>query len=219
MKILTISSKVWWLAKADELRPKKGAPIVDWVRRVVEAFRFAQAPVALPPPTEGMPFKEGAISTPDGVAAIRELTLYNDGLSVEMHSSSDDALIAVSAILTLLSELGMNEPITPPRFVFQSMLTFETESDLNRLAALYDPISAAIKQATGSELPHLLRTIEYTVDPKVAPPFGSKVFRLERRNDEPYAAGRWFSFANATTQAHIELLGTVENLAKGHRPN
>jgi hypothetical protein len=56
--------------------------------------------------------------------------------------------------------------------------------------------------------------IEYTVDPTSVPPLGSKVFRLERRANEPYSSNRWFSLANAKTEDHVKILGLIESGAK-----
>jgi hypothetical protein len=213
VKTLTLQSKLWWLVKPDEIRPKKGIVLVDAVKRVVETFKFAAAPTSLPGPNDGFTFREGGISTANGPVAIEELSIFPDGISVQVYSSTEDLQLALDQILSLMQKLGFSEPITPPKYVLQSMITFEAEADLNKLASAFDPITKAIGEVTGAEAPHELKVIEYTVDPKVVPPLGSKVFRLERRTNEPFSLNRWFSFANATTDDHIKILEMVEGIA------
>lgn len=215
MKTLTVQSKLWWLVRADEIRPKKGIVIVDAVRRVAETFKFAGSPTSLPGPSDGYVFREGGISTANGPVAIQELTIFTDGISLAVYSSTDDLDLALNRILSLMWEMGYAEPITPPKYILQSMITFEADANFNGLMPSFDPVAKAIAKVTGAEVPHELKTIEYTVDPTIVPPLGSKVFRLERRNGEPFSLNRWFSFANATTADHISILELIERTAKG----
>jgi len=46
------------------------------------------------------------------------------------------------------------------------------------------------------------------------PQLESKVFRIERRANEPFELNRWFSFANATTRDHTRVLELIERTAK-----
>jgi hypothetical protein len=211
---MTLQSKLWWLVKPDEIRPQKGIVVVDAVKRVAEAFKFAGVPMSLPGPNDGYTFREGGIPTADGPVAIREFTIFTDGISVEVYSSTNDLQLVLNQILDLMWELGFSEPVTPPKYMIQSMITFETDANLNNLAAAFDPITKAISEVTGAEAPHELKTIEYTVDSNIVPPLGSKVFRLERRANEPFSSNRWFSFTNATTDDHIKILELIERTMK-----
>jgi hypothetical protein len=215
MKTLTLESKLWWLAKADEIRPKKGIVVVEAVRQVVEAFKFAQAPTSLPGPSDGYVFREGGITTDNGPVAIQEFSIFNDGISIHVYSSTDDLFLTLDKVLNLMWSMGFCEPTTAPKVVVQSIISFETDANFNKLAVAFDPLTKAIAEITGAIAPHELKTLEYTVDPKAVPQLGSKVFRLERRANEPFDLNRWYSFANATTGDHTRVLELMERTAMG----
>lgn len=187
---------------------------MDAVKSVMEAFVFAVGPPGLPGPTEGYVFKQGGVSLTGGRTEVREFTVFNDGLTLEIMSSTSDLEEALLQFLEMMWKLGFEKPVTEPRIVLQSMITCEMTSDVETLIPSFDPIASAIEKATGADAPHRLKSIEYTVDPKIVPPLGSKVFRLDRRANEPYSANRWFSFANATTADHVRILELIERNAK-----
>lgn len=214
MKALTFQSKVWWLVKSDEIRPRRGIVVLDAVRRVADTFKFAAVPTSLPGPGEGYIFREGGIETDGGPVAISEFSIFNDGISVEVYSTTDDVVVVLERILDLMWSMGFSEPITPPKYMIQSMIAFETDADLNMLASAFDPLTKAIAEITGAQAPHELRAIEYTVDPKSVPQLESRVFRLERRLNDLYSLNRWFSFANAKTHDHIRVLELIERTAR-----
>lgn len=214
MKILTLASKVWWLAKSDELRAKKGLVVMDAVKLIMEKFKFAAAPPGLPGPGEGYVFRQGGVYLPGGAVGVPEFTVFTDGISLEIQSSTDDLLLALDEFLAVMWEMGLSKPITPPTVVLQSMITFDAEADLQRLLPAFDPIAKALAAVTGAQAPHQFKTIEYVVDPKIVPPLGSKVFRLERRDNEPFSLNRWFSFCNSTTADHTGILERIEKGAK-----
>jgi hypothetical protein len=214
MKVFTFQSKVWWLVKPDEIRPKKGFVVVDAVKLVAETFKFAGVPTSLPSPNDGYVFRAGGIVTDSGPVALHEFSIFNDGISVEVYSTTDDVFMALEQILNLMWSMGFSEPITSPKYMVQSMITFETDADLNKLATAFDPLTKAIAEITGAQAPHELRTIEYTVDPTSVPQLESRVFRLERRVNDPYSMHRWFSFANAKTRDHLRVLELIEQTAR-----
>ena len=59
MNLVTIESEIWWIARADDIRPVKGLTIHKFIKALQELLNFASVPVALP--AEGQPFvfKEG----------------------------------------------------------------------------------------------------------------------------------------------------------------
>jgi hypothetical protein len=187
---------------------------MDAVKSVMETFKFAAGPPGLPGPNDGYVFKQGGASLSSGSTAVLEFTVFNDGITLEIMSSTNDLEEALSQFLELMWKLGFERPVTPPQIVLQSMITCEMTSDVGSLIPSFEPIAKAIAKATGAEAPHELKTIEYTVDPKIVPPLGSKVFRLDRRINEPFSSNRWFSFANATTDDHVGILELIEQKAK-----
>jgi hypothetical protein len=105
-------------------------------------------------------------------------------------------------IRAALSELGMQEPTTQPALIFQSWINFDSEGDLNKSLGVQSELSKAMADALDTKFQMELHNIEFSVDQNSTSGGRSKVFRIERRGNEPYDLNRWHSFANATTKKH-----------------
>lgn len=216
MNILSTDSKLWWIVKADEVRAPTGTPIVHFIRRFVERFEFAQAPTGLPGPNDGYKLQEGRFVIGDRSIAIKEMTIFSDGISIELYSSTEDNLRLLDVVIQMGDEMGLRKPITPPIFLFQSMIVVDFPHSINKLAANFESVSKLINEKIGIEGEHQLRVIEFNIDPSTLPrrivPFSPTTFRLERRVGVDYTANRFFSFANTHTENHLHILGQIEPL-------
>src|ERR1700677_35745 len=157
MKVLTADSKVWWLAKADEIRATHGIPVMQGVKRLMEAFEFAQAPTGLPGPNDGYKFQEGRFAIGTRSVAIKELVVFGDGISIEAYSGTEDNLLIMERFLEVGTELGLRKPITPAVTILQSMIVFEYPGPINGLAGHYDDVSKLIGEKIGVAGQHQLR--------------------------------------------------------------
>jgi hypothetical protein len=216
MNILSADSKLWWLVKADEVRAVTGIPIVQVIRRLVEKFEFAQAPTSLPGPNDGYKFQEGRFVIEDRIIAIKELTIFSDGISIELLSTTEDNLRLLDVVREFGEEMGLRKPITPPIYILQSMIVVDFPHSIDKLAANFESVSKIINEKIGVEGEHHLRAIEFNIDQSTLPlriaPFNPTVFRLERRVSTDYSANRFFSFANTHTENHLHILGQMEPL-------
>jgi hypothetical protein len=216
MQVLTLNSKLWWLAKADEIRATAGTPAVHAIKAVVEAFEFAQAPTGLPGQNDGYHFLEGRFVHNGQTIAIKEIVIFGDGISIEIYSDTETNLALLRKFLELLETLGLRKPTTPPMVILQSMIVVEFPTAINKLAGHYEDISAVINKEIGIEGQHQLRVIEFGIDPVTLPkrlaPFNPTIFRLERRANEEYDKNRFYSFANTHTENHLHILQKVEQL-------
>jgi len=214
MNILSADSKVWWLVKADEVRAVSGIPIADAVKRFVVAFEFAQAPTRIPGPNEGYSFQEGRFAIDGQNFAIKELTLFSDGISVEAYTSTDNNLRCLEAAIRLGEEMGLRRPITAPIFLLQSMIVVDYEHAIDKLVFDFDVVSQLINTKIGVQGQHQLRVIEFAIDadtlPRPLAPFNPTTFRIERRVNTPYSKNRFFSFANTSTENHLFILEQFE---------
>lgn len=209
MKIQTFNSKIWWLSVADEIRPEKGVSVVDAVRRFSEAFQFAGVPAQLPAAADGYRFSEGAISVGDTKVAIKEVVIFNDGLSVEVYSHTEDAQEVLDKVLNVLRQLGFREPRSTPRTPLHSNVVFDLETAISPLVANFDPLSSFISEVLGAPGVEL-RGIDFSVDPKLAPAFTPTSFKIEKRQDVLFSENRYFSYANTTTKNHLRLIEAIE---------
>jgi hypothetical protein len=216
MNILSADSKIWWLVKADEVRAVTGIPIVQIVRRLVERFEFAQAPTSLPGPNDGYRFQEGRFVADGRSIAIKDLTIFSDGISIELLSNTEDNLRLLDVVREIGEEMGLRKPITPPIHILQSMIVVDFPHSIDKLATNFAFVSKLINEKIGIEGQHHLRAIEFNIDPSTLPlrlaPFNPTVFRLERRVSTDYATNRFFSFANTHTENHLHILSQLEPL-------
>lgn len=213
MKILTTDSKLWWLAVADEIRPQRGMSVVDSVRRFAETFQFASQPATFPGPNDGYRFQEGSVLIGESRVAIKEITIFNDGVSVEVYSNTDDLMATLDRVLEVLRWFGFRNPTTSPTLLYNSLISVQMDGSMNHLVTCYDPLARLMSEVFGVSGPCDARAIEFSMDPKLGPPLNPTVFRLERRSNVEYSENRYFSVANTTTANHIRLLREVESRA------
>jgi hypothetical protein len=216
MNVLAADSKLWWLVKADEVRAVTGVPVVQFVRCLLERFEFVQAPTGIPGPNDGYKFQEGRFVLDGRSIAIKELTIFNDGISIDLSSNTEDNLRLLDAVIEVGEKMGLRKPITPPIFLLQSMIVVDYPRSINKLAANFEVVSKLINEKIGIEGQHQLKTIEFAIDPNTLPRrltlFNPTTFRLERRVNAEYSTNRFFSFANTHTENHLHILGQLESL-------
>jgi hypothetical protein len=215
--VQSTEAKVWWLAKADEIRAVKGVPVLDAVKKVAERFQFAAAPTTLPIGGEAYKFQEGKLVHESGTITIKELSIYNDGFAVEVYSTTDDARIALDQVLVLGFELGVRRPVTPPLILLNSMIVVDFPNAINGLVVGGpDSLSEIIAQNVSVSGKEDLRTIDFQMDPASVPrewgTLNPSAFRLERRANSEFSLNRYFSFAHADTEKHLTILRHVEKL-------
>jgi hypothetical protein len=212
MKLVAAESKLWWLVVADEVRPTKGLPIVDAVRTFAQTFQFVAVPTGLPGSSEGYRFTEGrVVLETGGTVAIKEATIFPDGVSVEVYSHTDDLLLVLEKILEALRGIGFREPVAPPRFLFNSVLSVDLDASINGFVRGFAEFSALLNEVLGVKNCEA-QGLFFSADPKNAQPLRPSNFRLERRAGSEYAANRYFSFANTSTANHLRLVEAAERL-------
>jgi hypothetical protein len=217
MIVQSVESKIWWLIRADEVRAIGGIPIVRTVQRLVQQFEFAQAPTSLPGPNDGLKFQEGRFAINDRAVAIKEMIIFNDGVSIELYSTTEDNFRCLEVVLQVGTELGLRPPQTAPNVLLQSMIVVDFKASIDKIIGGFDDVSRLINENIGIEGKHHLRGFEFNIDPTTLPaklaPFNPTVFRIERRLQVEYAANRYFSFANANTANHLVILEKLEALS------
>jgi hypothetical protein len=215
MELISRDAKVWWISNADEIRPPHATYFLTWVDQLKKKFNFVTAPLVLPSPGEPVVYREGVVAINGREIVIREMTVFNDGISVYVPSSTDDAAIALGAILEFATTLGVKTPITPPQQFFESNLVFELYKPIDSLIVHYEMLSNLINKHIGGPGHSSVTALSFSSDPAlIAPKVNSTVFRIERRANTPFERNRYFSFANMTTEAHVEVVSKLELLLK-----
>jgi len=214
MNIQTTEAQVWWIAIADEIRPREGVPLARWAQALQKKFKFVQLPTGLPQPGQGFDFRTGTLEAGETLINISLLSVYSDGISVQVPANTRNAETVLQEVLGLFFSLGMREPTTPPLHYYASTIVADFEKSLNSLIpqSTLEHVAAAMPVQGNAEFNALHINFDQTTLPGRMAPINPSHFRIERRISVPYDQNRYFCQANTTTEKHIELLEQIERL-------
>lgn len=200
-----------WLFHSNDLNPY-GLSLQKLIPGLLERYRFvvAPSPKEALEAKEGIHFRSGTFSKPDGTEIVVDLISYRDGVIADTRSSTEDSDRFLADLLGWTSsEFGLR-PIAEikVRKIYISEMFVTCDRPLERLNPKMRKFADAIAQylpERGSprfELSH----IQFSVNPPTTPNQPAS-FRFELA--EPRAEGRYYTFAPLTSADHIKLL---ENL-------
>lgn len=214
MRVETTEATIWWVALADEIRPTNPRPAVEILAALYGRFGFLKMPSEFKP-GEGIEFHNGRLEIPGAPSiAIHKLVVYNDGISVEVLSTTDHGDLVLGAVLDILYEHGMRRPTTTPSHTYVSGIVVGFDASIDHL--ICQPLLEVSNNAFPKLEIHPI-ALQFGPDPMAAArkPIGLNApgFRIERRINFPFEANRYFSGANLSTKAHLDLLAQIELVA------
>jgi hypothetical protein len=214
MNIQTTDAQAWWIALADEVRPREGLDLSILLSAVKNTFNFTAIPTGPKQQGGGLEFDNGALHEGSTSIVIRNIALYNDGVSVSVPSNTDNAEIVLQKLLALLYSRGFRRPTTPPLHYYLSHIIADFEHSLDGLipTALLQKIEKAIGVQGRAQFSGISINYDKTKLPVRLGPLNPTVFNIQRRIDVPYEQNRYFCQANMTTANHTELLTEFEKL-------
>lgn len=161
---------------------------------------------------KGVDFLEGKW----GEVTVDKLTLYQDGILIDTHSSTADSeRILHEALSWAASEFGVTyRPEMIKRKAYVSGLTFYSEAPIlaalnPTLSALSDRISRAVSEIFRNDFRYEPTgiTAHYDLSLKQIP---VAAFTIQRRLQTPFSENKYFSEAPLPTDVHLELLKEFE---------
>lgn len=223
MKLSAIlTARVLAFFDINDLNPNGRLFFPDLVPLIVERFRFSTFPQKHEDFNEakGIVFADGYISG----NAINRLTVWADGIGIDVRSSTDEGKAIVQETLQWLSEsVGLNYGAdTIRRWGYVSELTFHSDIDMLSLNPALDRLCEKI--GTYIEGPkdkkYIFRPInvEMTFD-RYMHPWTQATFAIQRRGGAPFEENKYFSQAPLETSVHLELLKSLEDDFKGLKTN
>jgi hypothetical protein len=216
MKIVTIDGgRVLDLVPLEELRPSAGVYLPDFISAVATRYSFANVPTDLGEAIKsGAKFDTGKFMFNGNPISIKELGIYSDGLICEAHGTHFADLILDDLLQWATDKFKLKERLAPIHRTYTSGLVCifdkSVESGLGKLTTICDLLSKACNDLYGWKYKYNLNRLAFNVDPTEIPHLRSTNFILERRLQVPYSENRYFSIAPLKTEAHIELLETIE---------
>lgn len=217
MKLLAVrTARSIWLMPWYFLNPKG-----RFIRPAIEAMRarysFLKAPLdaPFPMPNEGIKFEQGAFNGKNGMVQILSLTLHNDGVVIDVRSSTDDADLFMEDVVAWANkEYGMpavSELPSTRLYVSELNVAFQKLPAIfnPKLAPLFAEVSAAIADKTQGNADFL--SVQLSTDPTKTN--RQSFFRVDREVNTPFEENRYYSFASTKTDMHIRLLERLEELS------
>jgi hypothetical protein len=202
---------------------KSPSGTVGYLPDVVEQIKARYQFLALPTreelvpkdPGQGAEFRHGRLIHESRVIVIDKFTVFNDGVVVDMASSTDDADLFLNDLQTWAKTEIPKATAIGPRY-YLSHLELHTELPLEIYAPALQPIGEKITKMLGS---YGIKTPRFEVTSiglyfdllgRIQPQPGG--FNIDRRLNVPYAENLWFSQAPLKTADHVRLLKEMETL-------
>ncbi|MGA8573757.1 MAG: hypothetical protein ACLP7A_14420 [Desulfobaccales bacterium] len=217
MKLLSINlARSLWFFNLLEINPKglNLYPII--IPILVDSYKFKQYPSVndVVDETKGVKFEYGEFINRGGNALIINMTIFNDGITAETRSSTNDSDAFLTEILTRLSQelqLPFYKEILR-KICYASQVYVTTNKALELINPKVKEISKYLSNnASGfEEISFELGGLTFWPDQKYTnKPFN---FIFERILNVPFSENKYYSAAPLSTDKHLELLNKLERI-------
>jgi hypothetical protein len=216
MEVLSIElGRSVQLVVADEVKSPAGSFISEAARLVTDRYGFAIMPDLADSQKTGLKFKEGRLVSGNRMINIRELGIFNDGITVDTYNTSDSDFVIDDIIPWARQTFGLRKPKTIIGRKYISHIVAELDNKAGNLLPAFkmisDAASLALKEAYNVEIPIELSGASWGSDINPSPATVlSAEFNFHRRISRPYSESRFFFIAPVPTDIHIRWIETVE---------
>jgi hypothetical protein len=143
---------------------------------------------------------------------IDKLTIFANALSIDTHSSTDEAITVLEGLLSMFRD-AFGAKVRPSRTLFLSHVLFRTTKQLSALNPILQEIANEVSASASRDL-----GFEVPFEPSVLHLGGDlsrtrvniSAFTVERRLEIPFSDGTYFSQAPLRTGQHVALLEKLE---------
>ena len=206
------------LVVMDEIRPLHGGIFLpDLVSEIVQRYRFATPPAHVDP-AQSVKFQTGVLEVVDVTIPVVSLELYHDGVVVGSRNTEDADAILDDFVSWSTHRFKLREPITKIPRSYLSSIVVTIEDSLDGFVSQFQQISGLLSKAFGSNGELHLTRLSIGPLPPGQLPFRT-TWNIEPRTDQPFVPNRYFSSAPLPTNAHVALLGELENMTSKFRRN
>jgi hypothetical protein len=206
-------ARVIGFVEMNDLNPRGSVRLPVVASMLAEKYRFLKCPEKPEDFDEakGVEFTEGVF---EGIG-IDKLTIWHNGIGIDLRSSTDDAKkILLESLEWLKADAGITfEPKMIKQWAYLSHITFYSDADFGSihpaLKKLEKRLTSAVSDLQGIDFDFRTNFVGCGYD-RTLRKFPVSDFSIQRRADTPYAEGKYFSHAPLPTQDHIELLRLFE---------
>lgn len=206
-------ARVIAFVEMNDLNPRGKLRWPTVVPLIVDHFGFMKFPQK---PEEfdeqkGVEFLEGSIND----VGIDKLTVWFNGIGVDVRSSTDDAKKTLEdSFEWLKKDAGLSySPEMIKRWAYLSQITFYSDFELNTvhpaIANLSTKVSNAVSRIQGLDYQFQAISLALGFD-RTTRQSPISDFSIQRRADTPFSEKKYFSQAPLPTNQHLALLGEFE---------
>jgi hypothetical protein len=208
---------------SEEVMPATGVQLPKIPPLIHRTYGASPAPAMLskpPSPGEAIPpmnFVNGNFTHGETNYSVAQLLLANNGLMVTSQTTSNAEEVARHLMTLLDSQLGFRLADAEKRTFFVSALVVKFERSFDDLKALW-AIGQIIQRAMAKDN-FAWKRMSFGSQ-KDGPLFVSldnledAEFVIERRAGSPFSDNRYFTVAPVTTETHLKILASIEDVLK-----
>lgn len=196
-----------------DLNPRGKVFLPKLIPLLAERFSFQTIPVKPEELDEskGVAFRSGYFEG----QTISELTFYNDGIKVDLQSSTEEGQSFIHQTLHWLSEetgLVYSDGMIK-RWGLLSQLTFHSDMDMDGIHPAFrtvaDEVTTLVSARTGLPLTFRTSGLSFNFE-RVNGDIPIATFSIERRAKSLHSENKYFSQAPIQTTEHIRILTELE---------
>lgn len=199
----------------DEIRPVNGLNMPEFVRLIQERYGFAKVPTISEIVDLGAKFTTGRLLGARTVN-IAELIVFRDGIIVTTFNTDDAEFVMNDLISWSEKTFDARSAITIKPRIYLSNIVVEFEKSIDPALKIFDgfkqELQRSINDTYGTNLAVGNYRIDFSAPPKPLSEVGRPFFLIERRDDYPFEANRFYSSAALRTDAHVGLLRRLEEV-------
>lgn len=219
MKIISFENgRVTWLFPVEEFLPLQFAKGAQVLAAVAEKYSFQHPPKN---PTQetikeaGIRFEQGRFTTDASDIFVSDLTLFNDGIVANSHTTEGADLFLIDLYRFLVDHHEFRSVVSPIRKINNSTLVVEFEESLDALlpaqSAALTAVTKALNAVEQTNFPGEVVRIDFALNKDPDPrPLTMPKLSIERRALSLSNQNRYFSTGPISTSEHAEILGNIE---------
>lgn len=208
------------LLDVGELNPRGKTPVQNLVPLLRHRFAFQMFPTKPEDfqASEGIEFKLGYFEG----QAVPSMTIYLDGIKVDLLSSTEDAQMLLQDTLKwLASEIDVkySEGMLR-RWAFLSQITYRSDIDIDELNPALEMLGQNVSNPVNdrTDLAVSFRVSQVTLDYDRTYKHGPiSAFAIERRAKTPFEEEKYYSSAPLQTSQHIRVLEELEDALRKNK--
>ena len=214
------SSRVIATFSADEIRPESGIVPGDFIRAIIDRYKFLVSPNLDQMNRENFrnfTFRGGGLIAGRRTIEILELTIVDGGVVIDTRNSDDGEFVLDDLFAWATATFGLRPLRTPMKRSYLSSIVAELDervaSKMNLFAEIAEILARQFSVQYEKGYPYSFSKFGFSCDPTVLAPGTVRTeFSIERRANHSFDTNLFYCQSPFPTRTTAELLERVEQL-------